>query len=205
MDSEKIKLLREKLSIPLDTAVKLLKKYNGDLLISEQEFHNDNIKEIIIATECNEEIAKTNYNHCNYDKLKAIEKINSIQIILSTRENAKHRNEIGFILCPKNESGENYKTVKRNDAFIPTDDFDYIIKEFKSAFPLQNPWSNIIEESFDACGHNYFDKKTCILIVDRINKLKTDNLTIRIFLQEVSQWIIEKLQYAEYIVVYGNL
>mgnify|MGYP001302866307 CR=1 FL=1 len=44
-------------------------------------------------------------------------------------------------------------TTKRNDVFIPDFDFDYIIEVFKSVFPLQNPKNNLIETSFDICGH----------------------------------------------------
>ncbi len=205
MDLERIKALRNKISIPLNTAVELLRKYDNDILVCEEQFHNGNIKEISRITECEEEIVKQNYLFCNYDKNKTIEKINSRQIILTTRKNKAQKNEIGFIIWPENANGENYKTVKRNDAFIPTADFEVIIEKFKSVFPLQNPWNNNIEESFDTCGHNYFDNKTCITIVEKISQTKTDDPNLNSFLQEVIQWFNDKLKYADYIVIYGNL
>lgn len=137
----------------MDIAIKLLKEYNDNIEDSEREFHNNNIKEISVLAECDLETARDSYNFFKYDKTKAVEKINSKQVIITTRENPTQKNEIGFILWPENKNGENYKTKKRNVAFIPTADFDYVINEFKSVFPLENPYNKNIEEYFlaDVC------------------------------------------------------
>lgn len=205
MDLEKIKTLRNKISIPLDIAIDLLRKHNNDILACEKEYHNNNVKEISKITACEEKIVRKNYIFCNYDKAKTIDKINSRQIIITTRKNKAPKNEIGFVLWPESTNGENYKTVKRNDTFIPTADFDTIIENFKSVFPLQNAWNKTIEESFDTCGHNYFDNKTCIKIIEKISQTKTDDPNLNSFLQEVIQWFNDKLKYADYIIIYGNL
>jgi len=205
MDSEKIKILRNKIAIPLDIAIKLLKENNGDIDASEQEFHNNKIKEISVVAECDFEIAKQSYDFCKYDTTKAIEKINSKQVIITTREKPTPRNEIGFILWPENKDGENYKTKKRNDAFIPTADFDYVINEFRSVFPLENPWNKNIEEYFDVRGHNHFDNKTCKTIIEKIKQTKTNELKVKKFKEDLIEWLIDKLMYADYIAVYGNL
>ena len=205
MDSEKIKILRNKIAIPLNIAIKLLEENKGDIEASEKEFHNNNIKEISVVAECDFETARESYGFCKYDTTKAIEKINSKQVIITTRENPIPRNEIGFILWPENKDGENYKTKKRNDAFIPTADFDYVINEFRSVFPLENPWNKIIEEHFDVCGHNYFDNKTCKTIIEKIMEKKTEELKITKFKNELIEWLNDKLIYADYIAVYGNL
>ncbi len=205
MDSEKIKILRNRIAIPLDIAIKLLEENKGDIDASEKEFHNNNIKEISVVAECDFETARESYDFCKYDTTKAIEKINSKQVIITTRENPTPINEIGFILWPENKDGENYKTKKRNDAFIPTADFDYVINEFRSVFPLENPWNKIIEEHFDVCGHNYFDNKTCKTIIEKIMEKKTEELKITKFKNELIEWLNDKLIYADYIAVYGNL
>lgn len=205
MDLEKIKSLRNKIAIPLDVAIELLKKHNDDISICEQEFHNNNIKEICKTTDCDQATARRNYISCNYDKIKTIEKINTRQIIISTQKTELPKNEIGFILWPENSDGENYKTTKRNDAFIPTADFNYIIENFRSVFPLKNPWNNNVEEQFDVCGHNYIDNETCKQIIKKIANIKNDDKSISQFLQEVTQWFNEKLEYADFIVIYGNL
>ena len=58
MDIEKIKTLRNKIAIPLDIAIKLLKNNNGNIEDSEREFHNNNIKEISVLAECDFETAR---------------------------------------------------------------------------------------------------------------------------------------------------
>ncbi|MVO09406.1 hypothetical protein GOQ30_09570 [Flavobacterium sp. TP390] len=205
MDTEKIKILQNRIVISLDIAIKLLKKNNGNIEACEQEFHNNNIKEISIVTECDIEVARENYYLCKNDKTKAIDKINSKQVTITTRENLPTRNEIGFILWPENSDGENYKTTKRNDAFIPSADFDYVIKEFQSVFPIENPWDKSIEVEFDVCGHNYFNKNICEIIIEKIKQAKTDELKVNKFKNDLIGWLNEKLKYADYIVVYGNL
>jgi hypothetical protein len=205
MDSEKIKILRNKIAIPLGVAIKLLKENNGDIEASEKEFHNNNIKEISVAAECDFETSRESYVFCKYDTTKAIEKINSKRVIITARENRTSKNEIGFILWPTNKDGESYKTKKRNDVFTPAADFDYVINEFKSVFPLENPWNRMLEEHFDICGHNYFDKKTCKTIIKKIMKKNTEVVKINKFKNELIAWLNDKLIYADYIAVYGNL
>ena len=205
MDIEKIKTLRNKIAILLDIAIKLLKNNNGNIEDSEREFHNNNIKEISVLAECDFETARKSYNFCKYDRTKAVEKINSKQVIITTRENPTQRNEIGFILWTENKEGENYKTKKRNDVFIPTSDFNHVIKEFKFVFPSENPWNNSIEEYFDVCGHNYFDKKTCLIIIEKIKQTKTEELKVAKFKNELIEWLNNKLKYADYLAVYRNL
>ncbi len=205
IDIEKVNVLRNKIAIPLNLAIELLNANNGDICASEQEFHNLNIDKISTLAECDFETAKENYDFCKYDITKAIDRINSKQVIITTRENPTPRNEIGFILWPENKDGKNYKTKKRNDAFIPSADFDYVINEFKSVFPLTDPWDKTIEEYFDVCGHNYFDSKTCRIIMERIKKLKAGEPKVNKFLKQLIDWWDDKLNYADYIVVYGNL
>lgn len=203
MDSEKIKILRGRISISLNIALQLLKKNNGDIELCEQEFHNDNIQTICIKTECDYKIAKDNYKICNYDLTKAVKRINQKQIIITTGKTRDSK--IGFVLWPQNEEGEFYKTAKRNDAFIPTEDFDIILKEFQSVFPLRNPSNDIIDDAFDPVGHNFFDNKTCRQILEKINRIHSDDKSVQNFLEEVKNWLNDKLAYADYIVIYGNL
>ena len=78
----------------------------------EQEFHNDNIKIISIKTECDYDVAKENYELCNYDVVKTVERINQKPIIITTGKATDSK--IGFVLWPENGNGEFYKTAKRN-------------------------------------------------------------------------------------------
>lgn len=205
MDTGKLNMLRNSISIPLGRAIQLLKKNNGDVRASEMEFHCDNISEICIAAACNQETAEKYYHECRYDLAKATEKINALPVIITTGEHPSPRNEIGFILWPITASGEYYKTTKRNDAFIPTADFGYIIHAFKAAFPVQYPEINYSDDSFDDCGHNYFDNAACRKIMERIRHPETEDPDVKKFKNELISWLDDKLQYADYMVVYGNL
>lgn len=205
MDSEKIKILRSKLSIPLNTAIELLRKHHGDILTCEHDFHHENIKKICEATDCDENTATKYYKAFNFDTTKAVNDINARPVFISTKEKLKSEDKIGFVLWPEKSNGEAYKSVKRNDVFIPAEDFEYIINVFESVFPVQHPRHKRIEKSFDIYGHNYFDNKTIQLIVTKINDIKSDDPKINFFLKEVKQWLMEKLEYADIIVVFGTL
>ena len=205
MDTETLNDLRNRLPIPLNRAIQLLKKNNGDVLASEKEFHRDNIREICIAAPCNEETAEKYYNECRYDIAKAIEKIDALPVIITTGDKPFPRNEIGFILWPVASDGAYYKTKKRNDAFIPTADFDYVIHAFKAAFPLQYPEINYDGNSFDICGHNYFNNAACRKIIETIRHSETGDSAVKKFKNNLVNWLEDKLEYAGYIVVYGNL
>lgn len=205
MDRNAINILRSRITIPLDVAIQLLKENKGDIDASEQAFHNNNITEITLAAECDYKTAKEHYELYKYNITKAIKKINSKEIIITTSEIPIARNAIGFILWPENDKREGYKTTKRNDIFIPDADFDLVINEFKSVFPLRNPWNKMIEDSFDNCGHNYFDNKSCRIIVARIKQSKTDDPKVIEFKKQLIEWLNDRLRYADYITVYGNL
>ncbi|MBD2767525.1 hypothetical protein IC235_06430 [Hymenobacter sp. BT664] len=205
MDFERIKILRQTISVPLDRATELIRNNNGDLLACQQEFHISTIKDISNITECDEETAREVYKICNYDKAKAIERIHARKVIITTREDKVRKNEIGFILWPEDRNGEGYKIIKRDDIFIPINDFEYAIHCFRSVFPLQDPWDKSREECFDCCGYNHFDAETCRQIVERVNRIKAGDPKVMRFLQELIQWFDDKLKYADYIVVYGNL
>lgn len=200
---ESVKILRSKISIPLAKAIQLLKKNNNDVALSEQDFHNENIREICEKTECEEEIAKKEYQICNRDVIKAIEKINQKPVVIATGNNPVSK--IGFILWPENAKGEFYKTEKRNDIFISTEDFNIVLKDFESVFPMLDASNNVEQETFDVTGHNFFDNKTCKLILEKINGIESDDENVKTFLQEVESWLKDKLSYAHCIVVYGNL
>lgn len=203
MNNENIKILRSKISIPLNKAVELLKKNNGDVTLSEQDFHDENILEISKMANCDQETARKEYQICNYDVIKTMKKINDkpVKIGIGKFPDSK----IGFILWPENAKGEFYKTAKRNDVFIQTEDFDIVLEKFQSVFPLKKSSNNAVENEFDALGHNFFDNETSRDIVEKISLIETDDQNVKVFLGEIISWLNDKLVYADYIVVYGNL
>ena len=79
------------------------------------------------------------------------------------------------------------------------------MKDFESVFPMLDTSNNVEQETFDVTGHNFFDNKICKLILEKINGIESDDENVKTFLQEVESWLKDKLSYADYIVVYGNL
>ncbi len=71
---------------------------------------------------------------------------------------------------------------KEKIIFITTEDFEYVLPAFLSAFPLHYP---IEQQNFDHCFDNNFDNKTC------------ERLLI--------QWLNARLVYADWITVEGTL
>ena len=207
MDVEKVKILRQKLSIPLSAAIKLIKENNGDVSACEKEFHNSNIMAICRLAECDESIANKFYYIFKYDVQKAIKKIDERLVCITTNEPNETVDKIGFILWAENESLNKYITSKAGSIFIQTKDFNYVINEFKSVFPLKRPYKDveIIDESFDIYGYNSFDNQTCRGIVSQIARIKTDDPKVEKFLRDLIKWFNVKLRFADSIAVFGNL
>lgn len=205
MELENIKILRNRLSIPLTTAIGLLKKHHGDLSACEQDFHHENITKIAEATGCDEDTAAKSYKTFSFDVTKAINDIHARPVFIATKEKLTHEDKIGFVLWPEKVNGEVYRSVKRNDVFIPAGDFEYILQAFASVFPLPHPRHHRTEVAFDKCGHNFFDNKTGKLILGKIQDIHSDDPKIGLFLKEVKQWLRDQLEYADMIVVFGTL
>lgn len=195
MEFEKLKKLRKKIPIPLKKAIELLEKNNGNIEACEKEFHKLTIDAICKITDCEKEKATRIYYKFNFNKEKAIHEINNEQSVLAIEHLIPAKNTIGFILWFEDEHGKEYKTEKRNDIFIPTKDFDFIKKEFTSN----------CSENFSSTSSNYFDKSDCKLIIEAIQKIKTDHPNQNKFLQDLQDWMEKSLKFAEVLVVYGNL
>jgi hypothetical protein len=204
IDFQKIKELREKLSIPLDLAKELIIENDGDLLICEEEFHRNNINTICRLAECNETIAKKYYKICGFDIEKSIKKIHEQLFYLTATPN-EPIDKIGFILWVENKSLDKYVTSRDKSLFIQTKDFEYVMDAFKSVFPLTDSKTGEIQNCFDIVSHNFFDNKTSRIIVDRIAKTKTKDPNVEMFLRDLVKWFNTQLRYANEIVVYGNL
>lgn len=204
IDFQKIKELRERLSIPLDLAKELIIENDGDLLTCEQEFHRNNINTICRLADCNETIAEKYYRICGFDIEKSVKKIHE-QLFYLTVNPDEPIDKIGFILWAENESLDKYVTSRDKSLFIQSKDFEYVIDTFKSVFPLTDSETGEIQESFDIVSNNFFDNKTSGIIVDRMARIKTKDPNVESFLRDLIKWFNIQLRYADDIVVYGNL
>ncbi|SHF59835.1 hypothetical protein SAMN05444344_0712 [Tenacibaculum mesophilum] len=201
---QKIKELRNRLSIPMDLAKELIINNDGDLLTCEQEFHRNNINSICRLAECNETIAKKYYRICGFDIEKSINKIHEQLFYLTVTPN-EPIDKIGFILWAENESLDKYITLRDKSLFIQTKDFEYVIDAFKSVFPLTNSNTRETQNCFNIVSGNFFDNKTSRIIVGRIATIKTKDPNVEMFLRDLIKWFNTQLRYADEIVVYGNL
>lgn len=204
IDFQKIKKLRERLSIPLHLAKELIIENDGDLLICEQEFHRNNINTICRLAECNETIAEKYYRICGFDIEKSITKIHEQLFYLTATPN-EPVDKIGFILWVENESLDQYVTSRDKSLFIQTKDFEYVIDAFKSVFPLTDSDTGETQRCFDTVGHNFFDNKTSRIIVDEMAKIRAKDPNVEMFLRDLIKWFNTRLRYADEIVMYGNL
>lgn len=201
---QKIKELRERLSISIKSAKELINENNGDLLVCVQEFHKHNINIICRLAECNEQIAEKYYKICNFNIDKSIQKIHEQLFYLTTTPNTPI-SKIGFILWAENKSLDKYVSSRDKSLFIPTIDFEYVLGAFTSVFPLKDEKGNIVEDCFCPVSHNIFNNKTSRIIVNGIATIKTKDPYVEKFLRDLIKWLNIQLKFAEEIVVYGNL
>ncbi|TCI90594.1 hypothetical protein [Tenacibaculum sp. M341] len=196
---QKIKELRNKLSIPINLAKELILEHNGDLSVCVQEYHFNNINTICRLVECDEKTAEKYYRICKFNIEKSVKKIHEQLQYLTATPNEKI-DKIGYCLWAKNESIEKYVTSRDRSLFIQTKDFDYVIDIFKDL--AKDDEQN---GSFDICGYNYFDNKTSKIIVQRMAKIKTKDPDVEVFLRNLIKWFNIRLRYADEIIVFGNL
>jgi len=213
MDLEKIKILRQKIPIPLNESIQLLNKCNWDIDIAKNAYYDTIIQEISKLTdEADLTYISKLYKRNNYNKSKTIRQIDKKkqgQTIFISIENSIHKKqvrEIGFSLWAEKLTGDRYKNENDGEIFIPYDDFKNIINQFKSVMPFVCPYNEgTIIEDFDHCGENYFDNKTCKTIVANVDKITTSDPDINLFFKNFTKWMKEKLTYAEIVIVDGNL
>jgi DNA-directed RNA polymerase subunit F len=193
MDSQNIKILRNKISVPLNVAKKLLSENNNDIELSVQKFHKNNINTICRLAECDDTIAEKYYLVCKYDIEKTIKKIHEQLFYLTATPN-QPIDKIGFIIWAENDSLNDYATSRDKSLFIQTKDFEYImdiIREYR--------------KEFDTTGFNKFDNQTMRKIVEQIARIATNDSEVESFLRALIKWFNSKLRYAHNIIIYGNL
>lgn len=208
MDKEKIHQLRSKTNIPLAKAIELLKLTDNDIEQAERLFLQQNIDAIMEKTGSDFDLAEKYYTFYNGNIEKAIDVITGIlrfrKITKIFEYTGGYQQGAGFTIFGEDENLEKYE-VEDNQAFLPFDDFRLIESEFKAVFPLYNLWFKEVENSFDPCSANTFDKPTCQQISQNIRNLKHDDPKVLQFFQDVSDWLDERLIYAHHIMVEGNL
>ena len=204
---EKVKELRNRISIPMKKAIELLKKNNGDILLCETEFRNMNIAEICDRTMCGEELVRKTYKECGFDTEKTIVCLSSRGRTISTRNINERtpKREIGYSLSPSRYGEKWWLTPASECVFISADDFDYIYDIVNSIFPITDPETQEKSYSIYPCGDNRISKKAWETIIDKLETKHFEEQKVDKFVKDVICWVKEKLENADEIVLDGNL
>ena len=201
---KEIQTLKTELALPLQKAKTLLEQTAGDLPAAIALYHQENIATIMATThsECWE--AESAYERFDHNVEKAVKHIFSTSLTISV-DNRRDTSErgMGYIITALDTDLNN---VSKRSIFIPIEDFDkYLLKNFKSVFPLYQPQWNKIEPHFNCTTSNVFDSTTYRKIITQLRQRTFTDDKVKIFIQKVIANLEEKLPTCAYIEVYGNI
>ena len=201
---KEIQTLKTELALPLQKAKTLLEQTAGDIPAAIALYHQENMATIMAETECEHWEAESVYERFNYNIEKAVKHIFSTSLTISV-DNRRDTSErgMGYIISALDVD---LNDVSKRSIFIPIEDFDkYLLKNFKSVFPLYQPQWNKIEPHFNCTTSNVFDPTTCRKIIAQLRQRTFTDEKVKIFIQKVIADVEEKLPTCAYIEVYGNI
>ena len=201
---KEIQTLKTELALPLQKAKTLLEQTAGDIPAAIALYHQENMATIMAETECEHWEAESVYERFNYNIEKAVKHIFSTSLTISV-DNRRDTSErgMGYIISALDVD---LNDVSKRSIFIPIEDFDkYLLKNFKSVFPLYQPQWNKIEPHFNCTTSNVFDPTTCRKIIAQLRQRTFTDEKIKIFIQKIIADVEEKLPTCAYIEVYGNI
>ena len=201
---KEIQTLKTELALPFQKAKALLEQTAGDLPAAIALYHQENIAAIMAETECERWEAESVYERFNYNIEKAVKHIFSTSLTISV-DNRRDTSErgMGYIISALDVD---LNDVSKRSIFIPIEDFDkYLLKNFKSVFPLYQPQWNKIEPHFNCTTSNVFDPTTCRKIIAQLRQRTFTDDKVKIFIEKIIANLEEKLLTCAYIEVYGNM
>ncbi|MBQ0152982.1 MAG: hypothetical protein KBS61_08840 [Chryseobacterium sp.] len=113
--------------------------------------------------------------------------------IISTENDLIYKNKIRLLLWTEDENGDEIPNAEEEYIFIPTEDFDFVINDYKSVFPLINPWTEMVENQFDACGNNYFNQENMKIIIQKLKSQLFESDKVENFKIELLNWLKKNL------------
>ena len=201
---KQIQTLKTQLALPLQKAKTLLEQTAGDIPAAIALYHQENIATIMAETECERWEAKSVYERFNYNVEKAVKHIFSTSLTISVEDKRDTTERgMGYLISALDA---NLNNLSKRSIFIPIEDFDkYLLKNFKSVFPLYQPQCNKVENYFNCTTSNVFDSTTCRKIIAQLRQHTFTDDKVKIFIQKVIANLEEKLLTCAYIEVYGNI
>ena len=201
---KEIQTLKTELALPLQKAKTLLEQTAGDLPAAIALYHQENIATIMATTHCECWEAESAYKRFDHNVEKTVKHIFSTSLTISV-DNRRDTSErgMGYIITALDTDLNN---VSKRSIFIPIEDFDkYLLKNFKSVFPLYQPQWNKIEPHFNCTTSNLFDPTTCRKIIAQLRQRTFTDDKVKIFIEKIIANLEEKLLTCAYIEVYGNI
>ena len=201
---KEIQTLKTELALPLQKAKTLLEQTAGDLPAAIALYHQENIATIMATTHCERWEAESAYKRFDHNVEKTVKHIFSTSLTISV-DNRRDTSErgMGYIISALDVD---LNDVSKRSIFIPIEDFDkYLLKNFKSVFPLYQPQWNKIEPHFNCTTSNVFDPTTCRKIIAQLRQRTFTDDKVKIFIEKIIANLEEKLLTCAYIEVYGNI
>ena len=201
---KEIQTLKTELALPLQKAKTLLEQTAGDIPAAIALYHQENIATIMATTHCECWEAESAYKRFDHNVEKTVKHIFSTSLTISV-DNRRDTSErgMGYIITALDTDLNN---VSKRSIFIPIEDFDkYLLKNFKSVFPLYQPQWNKIEPHFNCTTSNVFDPTTCRKIIAQLRQRTFTDDKVKIFIEKIIANLEEKLLTCAYIEVYGNI
>ena len=201
---KEIQTLKTELAFPLQKAKTLLEQTAGDIPAAIALYHQENIATIMATTHCESWEAESAYKRFDHNVEKTVKHIFSTSLTISV-DNRRDTSErgMGYIISALDVD---LNDVSKRSIFIPIEDFDkYLLKNFKSVFPLYQPQWNKIEPHFNCTTSNVFDPTTCRKIIAQLRQRTFTDDKVKIFIEKIIANLEEKLLTCAYIEVYGNI
>ena len=201
---KQIQTLKTELALPLQKAKTLLEQTAGNIPAAIALYHQENIAAIMAETECEHWEAKSVYERFSHNVEKAVKHIFSTSLTISVEDKRDTTERgMGYLISALDA---NLNNLSKRSIFIPIEDFDkYLLKNFKSVFPLYQPQCNKVENYFNCTTSNVFDSTTCRKIITQLRQRTFTDDKVKIFIQKVIANLEEKLLTCAYIEVYGNI
>ena len=201
---KQIQTLKTQLALPLQKAKTLLEQTAGDIPAAIALYHQENIATIMAETECEHWEAENVYERFSQNVEKAVKHIFSTSLTISVEDKRDTTERgMGYLISALDA---NLNNLSKRSIFIPIEDFDkYLLKNFKSVFPLYQPQCNKVENYFNCTTSNVFDPTTCRKIIAQLRQRTFTDEKVKIFIQKVIADVEEKLPTCAYIEVYGNI